>query len=63
MTAQDQIQKSIQQANQKERHQWRHARWLIRGMQIAIFLYLLYPIVVWVHSAKFSPQLAVIKGF
>jgi hypothetical protein len=51
MTAQDQIQKSIQQANQKERHHWRHARWLIRGMQIAIFLYLLYPMVVWVHRA------------
>ncbi|WP_455916336.1 hypothetical protein [Pantoea agglomerans] len=51
MTAQDQIQKSIQQANQKERHHWRHARWLIRVMQIAIFLYLLYPIVVWVHRA------------
>lgn len=51
MTAQDQIQKSIQRANQNERHQWRHARWLKIGMQIAIFLYLLYPIVVCVHRA------------
>lgn len=51
MTSQDQIQKSIQHANQKERHQWRHTRRLIRGMQIALFLYLLYPIVAWVYRA------------
>ncbi len=48
MPLQDQIQKSIQEANERERHLWRHTRWLIKGLRVAVFLYLLYPIAMWV---------------
>lgn len=51
MPHQDQIQKSIQEANEKERHLWRHTRWLLKGLQVAVILYLLYPIAVWVLRA------------
>lgn len=48
MPLQDQIQKSIQEANERERHLWRHTRWLIKGLRVAVSLYLLYPIAMWV---------------
>lgn len=51
MPNQEYVQKAIQEANQKERHLWRHTRALIKGLQIAIFLYLLYPIAGWVFRA------------
>lgn len=51
MPAQDHAQKAIQEANENERHLWRHTRWLFKGLQIAIFLYLLYPIALWMLRA------------
>ncbi|WP_428944654.1 hypothetical protein ACQK5W_00225 [Pantoea sp. FN060301] len=51
MPAQEHVQKAIQEANEKERHLWRHTRRLIKGLQIAIFLYLLYPIALGVIRA------------
>lgn len=51
MPAKEHAQKAIQEANEKERHLWRHTRWLLKGLQVAVILYLLYPITVWVFRA------------
>lgn len=51
MPVQEHVQKAIQEANEKERHLWRHTRRLIKGLQAIVFLYLLYPIAVWILRA------------
>lgn len=51
MPLQEQTQKRIQEANENERNLWRHTRWLIKGLQATVFLYLFYPIAVWVFQA------------
>ncbi|WP_241523790.1 hypothetical protein [Chimaeribacter coloradensis] len=51
MTTQETTEKAIQQANERERHLWRHTRWLAKAIQIMIFLWLLYPFVVRLATA------------